>query len=138
MSEPYHHTDRSLNLPERLTNILEILKNYHQQIIQKQTLPTQDPYATLIHLKAILAEKGEALEEFLRWRNITPEAKQDTDLMACIQLLSPNIDPLHPKISVLAPRWCQLMFKDYALSIDPTHALRLYENSGAESEDEHS
>jgi hypothetical protein len=57
--------------------------------------------------------------------------------MACIQQLTPNLDPIHLKVSVLAPRWCHLMFKDYALSIDPTHMLRLYENSGADSEDEH-
>lgn len=136
MSEPYHHIDRPLNVPERLKNILEILKAYHQQIIQKQTLPTQDPYTTLTHLKALLAEKGDALEEFLRWRTTTSDVRQDTELMACIQLLSPNLDPLHPKISVLAPRWCHLMFKDYALSIDPLHMERLYKNSGAESEDE--
>jgi hypothetical protein len=134
MSEPYHHTDRPLNVPDRLKNILDILKTYHQQLIQGKTLPKQDPYNTLTQLKALLAEKGDALEEFLRWRNVTPEARQDSELMACIQQLSPNLDPLHPKISVLAPRWCHLMFKDYALSIDPTHMLRLYENSGAESE----
>lgn len=134
MSEPYHHHDTPLNVSERLKNILDILKTYHQQVIQNKTLPTQHPHNTLTQLKAVLAEKGDALEEFLRWRNITPEAKQDSDLMGCIQMLSPNLDPVNPKISVLAPRWCHLMFKDYALSIDPTHMLRLYENSGADSD----
>jgi hypothetical protein len=138
MSEPYHHADTPLPIPERLRIILDILKNYHQQIIQKYTLPSQNPMATLTQLKEVLADKGDVLEEFLRWRNITPAAQQDQELMKCIQLLSPNLDPVDKKVSVLAPRWCQLMFKEYALSVDPTHMIRLYQNSGAESEDEHS
>jgi len=136
MSEPYHHIDTPVKVSDRLQNILDILKDYHQKVIQTKTLPSQDPHNTLTQLKGILAEKGDALEEFLRWRVTTPEAKQDSELMACIQLLSPNLDPLHPKVAVLAPRWCHLMFKDYALSIDPTHMMRLYENSGADSDDD--
>ena len=135
MSEPYHAVDRPLNIPERLKTILEILSKYHQSVIQKHTLPSQNPYQALNSLKAVLAEKGDALEDFLRWRAL-PEDQQDKDLQACIQQLSPNLDPVNPKVSVLAPRWCSLMFKEYPLSIDPQHMLRLYENSGAESEED--
>ena len=135
MSEPYHAVDRPLNLPERLEIILKILSDYHQQVIQQNTLPSQNPMESLTRLRAILAKKGDALEDFLKWRVITPEAQQDEELMACIRLLSPNLDPVNPKVSVLAPRWCSLMFKEYPMSVKPEHILRLIENSGYESED---
>ena len=113
---------------ERLQNILRILENYHRLIIQKNSLDSQDPQATVQITKHTLAKHGDMIEEYLRWRTI-PLIK-DEDLLQCIDELSKYVDPWDVQVSSLAPEWCRLMFKEYPMVISSIHIKTIYKNSG--------
>jgi hypothetical protein len=127
MAEPYHipeyNDDR---LPERLKAILYALANYHQYILQKYTLETQNPN----HIHQV--------EKFLRnqcniiinavTNGITNEIKDDK-LLECISILRENYTPYSYQVESLLRYWCHMMFEQYPFSISHNHIQKLYENS---------
>ena len=122
----------TITVPERLRKILDILTTYKRNIIQSLTLSSQDPQETLSNTKRILAKHGDVIKDYISWKIIPEEAKEDKELMECLKELTPYLHPWNAQISVLGPRWCILMFKDYPMTILPEHIQEIYNNSGAD------
>jgi hypothetical protein len=121
-------------ISERLKEILKILSEYRMHIIQNDTLASQEPEETIQNVRITLANDGDIIEDYLRWRTVPSTDKQE--LIDCINSLSKQVDPWNIHVSSLAPEWCRLMFKDYPLTLSPEHIARLYKNSGITDGDE--
>ena len=118
---------------ERLKNILNILSDYHTQVIQTYSLSSQKPEETIQTIRLTLEKDGDMLEDYIRWRKV-PNTNNKA-LLNCIEALEKELEPWDTQISSLAPTWCRLMFKEYPMTISPEHIVRLYKNAGLEDRD---
>ena len=109
--------------------ILTALSNYKMNLINKNTLTTQNP-DELQEIGPILRMKSKAIKAYILQRLMPPQ--EDTDLCACIQILQPLLNPWNADISVLAKYWCEKLFETENFST-AEHFQRIIKHSNEHS-----
>jgi hypothetical protein len=125
------------NIPEKLEKALLALADYHQAIIQRNTLKTQDPNV-LEEIAIILRQKSKAIHEYLQTSQLPEELSSDTELKSCLEHLKQTNIPYSAYINTMICYWTKLMFEDYPFSISHNHIGQLYQNSISGLEDDES
>ena len=128
MTEPFHISDPVNSSPERLKNILNALRSYHEHLLQSNTLQSQSPVD--IHtLQQTLRMKSKdiksSIDTIYKEATLTPDQKFNE----CIQTLRQNLIPWSPEYSTLAKYWCEVMFEVHPFTLDKAHLSNLLKHS---------
>ncbi len=128
MTEPYHITSENIR-PENTKeySILNALRDYHEYLLQTNTLHTQSP-DTIKQAEFFLRLKSRELKSAIDSIQQTP-LTQDEKYNQCIQKLKEILIPWSPELSTLAKYWCEMMFEIHPFTLNPGHIDTLYKNS---------
>jgi hypothetical protein len=102
----------------RATEVLKCLLEYKRTLINKNTLLSQNPSDLENNVKPELNEMCSTLTKFMIYRS--RPLYSDDDLQTCMLCLEAALNPWDMDLSILAPKWCEMIFKstEFNLSDD--------------------
>jgi hypothetical protein len=105
-------------LRTRATKALKCLLEYKRSLINKNTLLSQNPSDLENNVKPELNEMCSTLTNFMIHRS--RPLYSDDDLEKCMRCLEEALNPWDMDLSILAPKWCEMIFKssEFNLSDD--------------------
>lgn len=126
MSEPIQPIpiSNSNQIPERYQSILDALSEYHAKLLDK-THSEQKP-SLLNDIKSILDKKASELIYCLQFNK---NSSDDNELQSCITKLRNLNTPYDAETAINIEYWCDIMFRKYPFSVNPTHIQNLLKNS---------
>jgi hypothetical protein len=122
------------DLETRFRAILKCLLECKKAIVNKYTLQTQNPSDLEDNVKPVLNEICSDLTNFMVDR--TRPLNSDEYVQSCISCLEKALNPWDMDLSILAPRWCEMIFKGSEFSLSNNIIEEIIKNSMPETEKE--
>ncbi len=121
--------------PDRLRLILQALAKLHTELLQQETLKTQEPQS-LQNVKQMLKQTGAFLLNCLRTNSFRTSEEYSEAIQKCLETLRENSTPWDADVSTLTPYWIDRMFFKAPFAISPDHIETLFRNSQVQQEND--
>jgi len=112
------------DIKERLRSILRCLIDY-KKTLMKDTLTSQVPNHINV-VKTTLRRQCNILTEFMKTREMPDNP--DTDLLTCLNCLSPLLTPWDMDLSIVCPDLCKGIFVDSDFNMSDSIIEKIIEN----------
>lgn len=115
------------NLETRARAVLTCLLKYKRSFINKATLLSQNPSDLDNNVKPVLNELCSVLTNFMLHRS--RPSNSDEELQTCMLCLESALNPWDMDLSILAPRWCEMIFKSSEFNLSDNIIQEIITNS---------